>query len=52
MAQAKFGSVAWQDQMIGRIEAKLEAKQELEPYEQAFLEVQAEHNHRILEGVQ
>jgi hypothetical protein len=39
-----FGSAAWQDEMIEAIKEKIKMKQELEPMDKVFLEVQAWHN--------
>lgn len=46
----KFGSIEWQDTMIATINEKLSKGIELEAFEECFLIVQAEHNHRVLEG--
>lgn len=47
---SEFGSIAWQDMMIKKINTKMAKGQKLEPGEECFLEVQANHNIRILEG--
>lgn len=48
---AKFGTVEWQDEMVTKIDSKLEKGEPLDHYEEMFLEIQAEHNSRILEGL-
>lgn len=47
---AKFGSAEWQTAMTARIQSKLDAGQELDGSEKAFLETQIEHNTRLFEG--
>lgn len=42
MAEAKFGSVEWQDSMLHRVQKKILNNEKLDPLESTFLLVQSE----------
>lgn len=48
---AKFGSIEWQDEMINKIESKMIKGVELEAFEKVFLDIQYEHDSKIMEGI-
>jgi len=45
---AKFGSVAWQEEQTKKIMNKLLKGEPLEDYERTFIQIQTEHNRRLI----
>lgn len=45
----KFGSIEWQNAMVGRIKRKLKEGAELTSIDHAFVDTQAMHNKRLMD---
>lgn len=50
--QFEFGSIKWQDAMLNNIIYKLQRDRKLSPEDEIFLEVQYDHEMRILDEAQ
>ena len=44
-----FGSIEWQDEQIANIKNKLKNKEPLSVTDRAFIEIQLEHNKRLMD---